>query len=280
MSNIKNVFNVQGEQVYVARGILQYLDENNFKRLLSQYEEAKKDGKKFYVGLYSNELINAVRGTDNMSGLVNDQDRINLVEAIDFVDGAFIIPSYKKEDIQKALELCVFRKNSQETEVKEPLPKYEIGYASGGFSNLHKGHIEHLKIMSEQCKTVIVAANSDELIQNYKHKKASVPDEVRRQILSHIRYVDMAIITNDYDKLKAVERVRELCGKSFNAIFVGSDWKGDPNWIEFEKKLSEMGIDVVFTDRPEKGISSTLIEKGKRNRNKKQVQNTEAEKGR
>lgn len=144
------------------------------------------------------------------------------------------------------------------------MKKYEIGYASGGFSNLHKGHIEHLKIMSEQCKTVIVAANSDNLIQNYKNKTVSVPDTVRREILSHIKYVDIAIITDDYDKLKAIERVKELCGSSFNAIFVGSDWKGDKNWIDFEERLSKMGIDVVFTDRPENGISSTAIEKSKK----------------
>lgn len=274
MSEVKNFFEVQGEKVYMARGILQFLDEKNFTRLLSQYEEAKEAGAKFYVGLYSNDLINSCRGTDDMSTLVNDQDRINLVEALDFVDGAFIIPSLKKGEVKKELEFCVLKKQSQSTELKEPLPKYEVGYASGGFSNLHKGHIEHLKAMSEQCKTVIVAANSDELIQNYKHKKASVPDEIRRQILSHIRYVDMAIITNDYDKLKAVERVKELCGKSFNAIFAGSDWKGDPNWVEFEEKLSKMGIDVVFTDRPEKGISSTFIEK----RKKKGKEKTQEEK--
>lgn len=270
MGELKNFFDVQGEKVYMAKGILQYLDDKNFTKLLSQYEEAKQAGTKFYVGLYSNKLISSIRGRDDMSNLVNDQDRINLVEALDFVDGAFIIQSLQKGEVQKALELCVLKKRNQLVETKEPLPKYEVGYASGGFSNLHKGHVEHLKTMAEQCKTVIVAVNSDELIQNYKHKKAGVPDEMRRQILSHIRYVDMAIITSDYDKLKAVERVKELCGKSFNAIFAGSDWKGDPNWIEFEEKLSKMGIDVVFTDRPEKGISSTFIEKSKKKGRKKE----------
>ena len=258
------LYEINGEKVYVTRGIYEFLDEKNFHRLLRDYEEAKTYGAKFYVGLYSSELLEKHHDKRALSEFVTDQDRLNLVEAIDFVNGAFIIPNIKKGAVRDALELSFFRKQAQKEPEEEPMKKYEIGYASGGFSNLHKGHIEHLKMMSEQCKTVIVAANSDNLIQNYKNKKASVPDTVRREILSHIKYVDMAIITDDYDKLKAIERVKELCGSSFNAIFAGSDWKGNKNWIEFERKLSEMGIDVVFTDRPENGISSTAIEKSKK----------------
>ena len=260
------LFDVAGEKAYVMRGIFDFFDEKNFTRLLAEYEESKKHGAKFYVGLYTNDLMERMNKQRNLKQVVTDQDRVNLLEAVDFVDGAFLITDIRKGAVRDALELKVLRDKNKPVVEEPPMKKYEIGYASGAFSNLHKGHVEHLKMMSEQCKTVIVAANSDELIQNYKHKTASVNEDMRRLILSHIKYVDMAIITNDYDKLKAIERVRELCGESFNAIFAGSDWKGDPKWVDFEKRLAEMGIDVVFTDRPENGISTTAIDKTKKSR--------------
>lgn len=260
------LFDVAGEKAYVMRGIFDFFDEKNFTRLLAEYDEAKKHGAKFYVGLYTNDLMERLNKQRKLKKVVTDQDRVNLLEAVDFVDGAFLIPDIRKGIVRDALELKILRQKNEPPAEEPPMKKYEIGYASGAFSNLHKGHVEHLKMMSEQCKTVIVAANSDELIQNYKHKTASVNEDMRRLILSHIKYVDMAIITNDYDKLKAIERVRELCGESFNAIFAGSDWKGDPKWVDFEKRLAQMGIDVVFTDRPENGISTTAIDKAKKSR--------------
>lgn len=252
-----------GEKIFLTRGIFDYFDENNFSRLLREYEYCKKVGAKFYIGLYSDALLERTGKTRALKGKVSDQDRVNMLEAVDFVDGAFIIDVLKIPEIESALELKVLQQRATPRAPEEHTKKYEIGYASGGFSNLHKGHIEHLKEMKRQCKTTIVAVNSDDLIQRYKHKKSSVNEKVRRCILSHIKYVDMAIITDDYDKMQALEVVKKLCRDYFDAIFVGSDWKGDPKWEEFEKKLGEMGIDVVFTDRPQNGISTTAIDNSK-----------------
>lgn len=255
-----------GERVFVTRGIFDYFDDKNFPRLLSEYEYAKKAGVRFYVGLYSDELLERTGKTRGLKGKVSDQDRVNLLEAIDFVDGAFIISELTRPEIMKELEFKILQQRAEEPEPEDHTKKYEIGYASGGFSNLHKGHIEHLKEMKRQCKTTIVAVNSDRLLQEYKHKTASVNQDVRRCILSHVRYVDMAVVTDDYDKLKALEAVKTFCGSYFDAIFAGSDWMGDPKWEEFEKKLNAMGIDVVFTDRPQNGISTTAIDELKKTR--------------
>ena len=51
------LFEVAGEKAYVMRGIFDFFDEKNFTRLLAEYEEAKKYGAKFYVGLYTNDLM-------------------------------------------------------------------------------------------------------------------------------------------------------------------------------------------------------------------------------
>ncbi len=278
MSHSGDIINVGERKVFLVRGIFDYFDKNNFNRLLAEHEQAKKIGAEFFVALYSDEILEKVGHTRKLKGLVNDEDRIAMLEAIDFVDGAFIINSSKRQSVEESLKARMFEKMMEHKEEDSDVSKkYKIGYASGAFSNLHKGHIEHLRDMSKQCQTVIVAANSDDLIKNYKHKKVTVDEDTRRLILSHIKYVDMAIITDEYDKLKAVSKVRDLCGKEFDAIFVGSDWKGDPKWEEFQAKLSTMGIDVVFTDRPENGISTTKIDgaKGRKNGTKGGMEITE-----
>lgn len=57
--------------------------------------------------------------------------------------------------------------------------------------------------------------------------------------MSHIRGINIAVITDEYDKLKAIEKVIELCGNSFDAIFAGSDWKGDPKEVDKWRKSLE-----------------------------------------
>lgn len=264
MSHNGDIYKIGNKKIFLARGIYDYFDKSNFARLKKQYENAQKADADFYVALYSDSILEKAGHKRKLKGYVSDENRVFMLEAIDFVDGAFIIDSPVQRNVEQALKARLFEKENEKKAKENIEKKYKIGYASGAFSNLHKGHIEHLHEMSKQCQRVIVAANSDRLITEYKHKKVTVDEETRRDILSHIKYVDMAIITDEYDKLKAIEQVKGLCGKSFDAIFVGSDWKGSSNWDNFQKKLSKMGIDVVFTDRPENGISTTKIDKTKK----------------
>lgn len=67
----------------------------------------------------------------------------------------------------------MYRDSSFKESKKIGNKKYEIGYASGGFDAFHKGHLEHIQEMKSQCKTIIIAANSDRLLTNgYKRKKS------------------------------------------------------------------------------------------------------------
>ncbi|MCF0124509.1 MAG: adenylyltransferase/cytidyltransferase family protein [Clostridia bacterium] len=268
MSNIINNFDVGDQKIYLERAICYFFDKDNFERLLYASKKAKLDGRKFYVGLYSNDILSK-NGQKRIEG-ITDSDRIKLVEALDFVDGAIIIDSLKKEDIKRELENKLLKQklgeyqNIDKTSEVDQSKKYEVGYASGGFDTFHKGHLEHIIEMLKQCKTIIIAVNSDEMLTNgYKNKKIVNNQETRRLILSHIKGVNIATITDEYDKLKAIDKVRALCGENFQAIFVGSDWKGDERWNEFERKFKELGIEVIFTDRPKETdlnfVSSSII---------------------
>ena len=43
-----------------------------------------------------------------------------------------------------------------------------------------------------------------------------------------------------------------------NIIFVGDDWKGKPTWLDYEKRLNEKGVDVVYLPYTQ-NISSTKL---------------------
>lgn len=50
-------------------------------------------------------------------------------------------------------------------------------------------------------------------------------------------------------------------------MFVGSDWEGTDKWNEIERRLGELGIDVVYLSHTD-GISSTMLRELIKKRNK------------
>ena len=43
-------------------------------------------------------------------------------------------------------------------------------------------------------------------------------------------------------------------------MFVGSDWKGTPQWNEFEKQFAPVGVEIVYFQHTD-GISSSILRK-------------------
>jgi len=41
-------------------------------------------------------------------------------------------------------------------------------------------------------------------------------------------------------------------------MFVGSDWKGTPQWNRFEEEFAPVGVEIVYLDHTD-GISSTIL---------------------
>jgi len=130
--------------------------------------------------------------------------------------------------------------------------KYKIGYTTGVYDMFHIGHLNILKNAKEQCEHLIVGVSTDELVQREKHKTPVIPYSERAEIVSSIIYVDEVVPQVDKNKFAAWEKY------VFNAMFVGSDWKGTPQWIEFEKQFSAVGVDIVYLPHTD-GISSTQL---------------------
>jgi len=132
------------------------------------------------------------------------------------------------------------------------MKKYKTGYTCGVFDMFHIGHLNILRGAKARCERLIVGVTTDELSLSVKHKKPIIPYAERLEIVRAIRCVDEAVAQDDTDKLAAYHRLKYDC------LFVGSDWRGAPQWVRYEKALAEYGVDVVYLPHTD-GISSTLL---------------------
>ena len=127
-----------------------------------------------------------------------------------------------------------------------------IGYTTGVYDMFHIGHLNILKRAKEQCDYLIVGVSTDELVQHDKNKTPIIPFAERCAIVEAIRYVDKVVPQPDKNKFGAWEKYH------FNKMFVGSDWKGTPQWARFEEEFAPVGVEIVYLDHTD-GISSTIL---------------------
>jgi len=129
---------------------------------------------------------------------------------------------------------------------------YKIGYTTGVFDLFHVGHLNILKRAKEHCDYLIVGVSTDELVEKYKYKLPVIPYHERVEIVEGIKFVDEVVPQTNRDKFSAWQKL------SFNVMFVGDDWKGDPLFIEVENKFRQVGVDIVYFPYTQ-GVSSTAL---------------------
>lgn len=127
-----------------------------------------------------------------------------------------------------------------------------IGYTTGVYDMFHIGHLNILRKAKENCDYLIVGVSTDELVLSEKHKMPIIPFDERCAIVSAIKYVDEVVPQENKNKFGAWQKYH------FDKMFVGSDWKGTPQWNEYEKQFAEVGVEIVYFDHTE-GISSTIL---------------------
>lgn len=132
------------------------------------------------------------------------------------------------------------------------MKKYKVGYTTGVYDMFHVGHLNIIERAKEQCEYLIVGVTTDELCQKRKNKLPVICEEDRMRIVAAIKFVDKVVPQVDMDKFKAVKEY------GADAVFVGSDWKGTPSWIEYEREFAKLGCTVVYLDHTD-GISSTIL---------------------
>ena len=127
-----------------------------------------------------------------------------------------------------------------------------VGYTTGVYDMFHIGHLNILKRAKQQCDYLIVGVSTDELVKREKNKTPVIPFEERKEIVSSIKYVDEVVVQYDKNKFGAWEKYR------FDKMFVGSDWKGTPQWNNYEKEFDKVGVEIVYLPHTD-GISSTKL---------------------
>lgn len=132
------------------------------------------------------------------------------------------------------------------------MKKYKIGYTTGVYDMFHIGHLNLLRKAKEQCDFLIVGVSTDELVELSKNKTPIIPFEDRCEIIRALRCVDMVVPQESKDKLAAYHKYH------FDVMFVGDDWKGTPQWLNYEEQLKQYDVDVVYFPYTKK-ISSTKL---------------------
>ena len=127
-----------------------------------------------------------------------------------------------------------------------------IGYTTGVFDLFHIGHLNLLKNAKALCDKLIVGITTDELLLDYKQKKAVIPFEERSEIVRNIKYVDAVIAQENMDKLEMWKKLK------FDIMFVGDDWYETEKWKKFEEQFDKVNVRIVYFPYT-KGTSSTLI---------------------
>lgn len=132
------------------------------------------------------------------------------------------------------------------------MKKYKIGYTTGVFDMFHIGHLNILRRAKEQCEYLIVGVSTDEVVESYKHHKPVIPYIDRAAIVEAIKYVDRVVPQETMDKFDAWQSLK------FNVMFHGSEWKGTELYNNYERRFSEVGVEIVYLPHTD-GISSTML---------------------
>lgn len=127
-----------------------------------------------------------------------------------------------------------------------------IGYTSGVYDLFHVGHLNILNKARQMCDKLIVGVTTDELMKDYKKKKAVIPYIERSEIVANIRSVDVVVPQESMNKIDAWQKLK------FNIMFVGDDWHNTPKWNEIEEDLKKQDVKIVYFPYT-KGTSSTII---------------------
>ncbi len=138
------------------------------------------------------------------------------------------------------------------------MKKYKIGYTQGVYDMFHIGHLNLINRAKKQCDYLIVGVNSDDLVESYKKKETVIKEKDRAEIVRNLKAVDECIIVNTLDKLQILSQIH------FDAIFIGSDWYGNPRWMQTKEELAKIGVEVVFLPHTD-GVSSTMLRTEKDN---------------
>ena len=131
----------------------------------------------------------------------------------------------------------------------------KIVLAGGVFDIIHPGHIHTLNAAKALGDVLVVAIATDKTAQKMKKRPPLHNQELRRELVSCLSMVDMAIIGHEEDIFETVKEVKP------NIIVLGYDQIHQDKFIADGCKRINLDVEIVRLQSPVPELSSSDIEK-------------------
>lgn len=202
--------------------------------LIEAIETARKEYKVVGLGVASDQFFEAL---NHRQPIKPYEERYRLGASLKGVDFVFQLTAENLLGIKEA-EVPSFINDIASVE-----KKYHVAYAPGTYDLFHEGHMQHLLEARSLCDILIAGVNSDKLVWENKKKKTIMPEEARMTVLRNLKFVDQVYLVEGNSKRTANEWAKSTIGVPIDAIFMGSDLKGD------DHEENPDGIPIVYTER-------------------------------
>jgi len=134
-------------------------------------------------------------------------------------------------------------------------PTKKIVLAGGVFDIIHPGHIHTLNAAKALGDVLVVAIATDKTAQKMKKRQPLHSQELRRELVSSLSMVDVAIIGDEDDIFETVKLVKP------DVIALGYDQVHQEKFISDGCKRINLDVKIVRLQSPAPKLSSSDIQK-------------------
>lgn len=134
----------------------------------------------------------------------------------------------------------------------------KVVLAGGVFDVIHIGHVYTLRKAKSLGDVLVVVIARDETVRRLKGTDPIHNEAQRQELVSALRYVDVAILGDREDMMKTVELVRP------DIVALGYDQAHDEGFIQSEARKRGISLKVVRLDSPYPDIKTRNIKKDPR----------------
>ena len=131
----------------------------------------------------------------------------------------------------------------------------KIVLAGGVFDIIHPGHIHTLNAAKALGDVLVVAIATDKTAQKMKKRPPLHNQELRRELVSCLSMVDIAMIGHEEDIFETVKEVKP------NIIVLGYDQVHQDKFIADGCKRINIDVEIVRLQSPVPELSSSDIER-------------------
>ena len=131
----------------------------------------------------------------------------------------------------------------------------KIVLAGGVFDIIHPGHIHTLNAAKALGDVLVVAIATDKTAQKMKKRPPLHNQELRRELVSCLSMVDIAMIGHEEDIFETVKEVKP------NIIVLGYDQIHQDKFIADGCKRINLDVEIVRLQSPVPELSSSDIER-------------------